>query len=91
MLRQMVWAKDEMVRLRTQRGNKCEECSVGLAFTPNKKGVLMPNLEFAHTWPTKLSGEGRGLIRRVVDIRQHPACYKLLCNNCHHKFDYPDP
>ena len=36
-------------------------------------------LEFAHCKPTKLSGRGRGFIKRYYDIKNNPDCYKLTC------------
>jgi len=46
-------------------------------------------LEFAHMKETGLNGEGRGQNHRAIDIKNHPDSYKLLCKECHLKFDHP--
>lgn len=79
-------------KLRHQFGNKCQECGAKRRY--NKWGVI--NLEFAHIKSTGLNGRGRGLWKRIYDIKNHPECYKLLCWRCHREFDlmrllYPTP
>jgi 5-methylcytosine-specific restriction endonuclease McrA len=58
-------------RLIEERGGRCERCGSTWA------------LEFAHVKPTGLSGRGRGYTQRVIDVRDHPDAYKLLCSVCH--------
>lgn len=57
-------------QLRKQHGSKCE-----------KKGCNRTrNLEWAHTHPTKLSGNsGRGRSARLTDVKKHPKAYELRC------------
>lgn len=62
-------------RLLAMFGGKCKHC-------PATTG-----LEFAHIWPTGLSGLGRGRQARLYDVLKHPACYLLLCRSCHLSFD----
>lgn len=66
--------------LRAQRGNRCEVCS--LVDDPEN-----PH-EWAHIAETDLSGMGRGSVHRIVDVRDHPEKYALLCKKCHKTFDY---
>lgn len=75
MTRQMKWAKLELKRLRAER-LCCEECNA------------LFKLEFAHIKKTLLNGSGRGLKQRVLDIRNNPNCYRLLCRDCHEELDY---
>jgi hypothetical protein len=44
-------------------------------------------LEFCHIMRTDCHGEGRGYIRRVLDVEQHPESYTLLCRDCHDLLD----
>lgn len=46
-------------------------------------------LELAHIKPTGLSGPGRGLTARYLDVLAHQDCYALLCRTCHLRMDYP--
>lgn len=45
------------------------------------------NLQFAHRFPTKVSGKGRGSWIRFKDIIEHPLNYTLLCTIHHIEFD----
>jgi len=45
------------------------------------------DLEFAHTKPTGLNGEGRGMERRYLDVLKNPDKYRLLCKPHHTMFD----
>lgn len=37
-------------------------------------------LEFAHIFPTKLKGRGRGRKERVYDVSKNPGSYALVCS-----------
>lgn len=76
------WCRLQLIKLRASRGNCCEHCGKKLKMSHGK-----PNLEFAHICATLLSGMSRGRNRRVMDIKKHPECYKLLCKTCHKYFD----
>lgn len=56
-------------------GGECEECS-----TTSK-------LEFAHKETTGLNGWGRGRKERVYDVIKNPDKYRLLCKDCHKRYD----
>lgn len=80
----------ELEKLRSARGNRCE----GRPGAPKPCGRRLRrgrdgrvNLEFAHVRPTGVSGMGRGLRQRVLDIRRFPSAYLLLCKLCHRAFD----
>lgn len=75
---------DKLHALRKARGGHCEDCNKRLAWRPRRR---IWNLEFAHVKPTGLSGEGRGLRQRYMDIKRNPECYALLCWFCHKKRD----
>ena len=45
------------------------------------------NLEFAHLRKTDLSGEGRGSMDRLEDIRNNITAYTLLGRACHKEYD----
>lgn len=64
-------AKPIMEHMRTIRGNKCLQCG------------KTNDLQFAHVRPTGVKGSGRGLDKRMRDIRHHPNDYILLCKSCH--------
>lgn len=49
--------------------------------------LLGVGLEFAHVKPTKLSGQGRGFYARYRDVLKNPDCYRLMCCDCHKRFD----
>ncbi len=73
------WAHDLNDALRSRRGNICEVCSqVPTPFDP---------LQWAHIAETGLSGMGRGQVWRMVDVRDHPEKYALMCKRCHGEFD----
>ena len=42
-------------------------------------------LQFAHRLPTNLSGMGRGKQERILDIKNHPYNYLLLCEVHHNE------
>lgn len=44
-------------------------------------------LQFAHLKDTGLHGQSRGSYNRIRDVRDHPECYALLCEECHRLFD----
>jgi len=52
-----------------------------------KCGELNDVLEFAHVQPTGLSGMGRGLTERYLDVLKNPECYALMCKPCHKEYD----
>lgn len=64
-----IWIKKKFIHLRKVFGNKCQfpECHE------------TENLEFAHLYETKLSGEGRGRKERYYDIINNIGKYMLLC------------
>jgi hypothetical protein len=68
-------------QLVAERGGACE----GLPGQPLCGST--EELEFAHTAPTGLNGRGRGYTQRVIDVRNHPECYRLLCDVCHLRLD----
>jgi hypothetical protein len=37
-------------------------------------------LEFAHIFPTRLKGRGRGRKERIYDVSKNPDCYALVCS-----------
>jgi hypothetical protein len=43
--------------------------------------------DFAHIKKTKLQGASRGSFNRYKDIRDNTDKYRLLCPECHYKFD----
>ena len=49
--------------------------------------TVKEDLEFAHIKPTGVSGSGRGSHIRYKDVRDHPACYKLMCPQHHLEYD----
>lgn len=55
--------------LKIKFGGKCFYCSQNFL------------LEFAHVKSTKLSGRGRGFVKRYYDIKNNPDCYKLTCKS----------
>ena len=46
-------------------------------------------VEFAHVATTLLTGPGRGLTRRMIDVIRNPECYRLRCRRCHLNLDMP--
>lgn len=44
-------------------------------------------LQFAHLKPTKLSGSGRGMGRRLYDVKNNFQSYCLICPWEHYLFD----
>jgi len=36
---------------------------------------------------TALTGPGRGMAQRYRDAMAFPLCYRLMCLDCHRKFD----
>lgn len=73
------WVKARWARLIEEYGGQCDTC-----------GALF-DLEFAHTKPTRCRGKGRGKSRRLHDILQHRAHYRLMCMSCHDDFDGRSP
>lgn len=73
--------------LRLARGGKCQRCPRKLRYRRRGRVERWPNLEFAHLGATELKGEGRGLRRRFLDIRDNPELYLLLCKLCHRSLD----
>jgi hypothetical protein len=69
------WLKRKFDELREEFGGKC-------IFCPSKE-----NLQFAHIRETGLNGWGRGKKVRYYDIVNHKEDYRLMCKDCHHKFD----
>jgi hypothetical protein len=79
-----LWYRTKRAQLVQERGGRClwhtfaggEPCTA----------IEQKELEFAHIKPTPLSNtiEGRGSWRRYRDIKDHPDCYLLLCQD-HHK------
>jgi hypothetical protein len=72
---------------RDLRGNRCEVCGGDGRIPRGRRRRLTP-LEFAHVKETGLSGRGRGMRLRVLDVERHPDCYKLMCWPCHKRFDF---
>lgn len=72
-------AKNTMIKLRQDFGNKCLACS-----THFNHGKI--NLDFAHLTPC-LKGRGRGRKERVYSINKNPQNFVLLCRPCHLTFD----
>jgi len=70
-----LFAQVDMDALREKFGGKCFKCG-------KKK-----DLEFAHIRKTGVSGRGRGQKARYYDIMNHPKSYRLLCDECHLKFE----
>lgn len=70
------WHRQEMERLRHERGYRCQFCP-----------SVYVKLEWAHLRPTGLRGEGRGSNHRALDIKRHPERYVLLCVPCHRGLD----
>jgi len=71
-------AREGLRKLREERGGKCQFCK------STKK------LQFAHIHgkETSISGHNsRGRKERYYDIKKHPDCYVLLCEDCHVKYD----
>jgi hypothetical protein len=64
-----IWIKKKFIHLRKVFGNQCQ--------FPNYHET--ENLEFAHLYETKLSGEGRGRKERYYDIINNIDKYMLLC------------
>jgi len=82
-LRRVAWHRVtsfHMDELRAAFGGKCSKCG---ALRSRMRGRRSGPLEFAHTKPTGLSGQGRGLQRRFYDVLNNPDCYALLCKRCH--------
>lgn len=77
-------ARRQMAALRSARGNRCEVCETTAQELYEQRE---PQLEFAHTADTELSGKGRGRKERISDISRHPENYALLCKPCHREFD----
>lgn len=69
------WVKWSWAALVAEYGSVCLHCESRL------------DLEFAHTEPTGLCGNGRGKYRRLRDVRRNPTKYILLCMTCHDLFD----
>jgi len=69
------WLNERFRELRFNYGNVCNFCG------------SQDRLEFAHRLPTKVTGMGRGKIRRYYDIIKHPLHYILLCHDCHKQYD----
>ena len=74
-----VRAKNTMIALRRDHGNRCEGC--GLHLNYNKV-----NLEFAHLTPCQ-KGRGRGRKERTYEVSKNPDQFVLLCRACHLTFD----
>jgi len=70
-----LFAQVDMDELREKFGGKCFKCK-------SKK-----KLQFAHVRKTGLSGRGRGQKARYYDIMNHPKSYRLLCEDCHQKYE----
>jgi hypothetical protein len=45
------------------------------------------DLQFAHIRETEVRGWGRGKMVRYYDIINHKDDYRLMCKDCHKKFD----
>jgi len=45
------------------------------------------DLQLAHVSKTALTGPGRGMAQRYRDAMAFPLCYRLMCLDCHRKFD----
>ena len=69
----MNYSSRDMNKLRREHGGRCERCG------------SRRKLEFAHQQQTGLSGQGRGLNHRYLDIKKHPEAYDLLCHACHRR------
>ena len=69
-------------RVRELYGDVCETCGADPQLEPT---VV---LQLAHTRPTGLSGEGRGLDRRMLDAIRNRDCYVLECFACHYERDH---
>jgi hypothetical protein len=69
------WLKRKFDELREAFGGKCIFCG----------GT--EKLEFAHIKETGLHGWSRGKAIRYYDILYHKDSYRLMCKECHKKFD----
>lgn len=78
--RQGDWIRRKKVELIQFFGSRCNNplCQIHWNLEP---------LQFAHLKPTEVSGMGRGLHQRVLDINRNRESYTLLCQTCHSKFD----
>lgn len=56
-------------KLKRDHGGKCETRGCNRT----------RNLEWAHKYPTGLSGAGRGRSNRLYDVESHPKSYRLSC------------
>lgn len=43
--------------------------------------------EFAHVFPTGVSGRSRGSLERYRDVIANPESYLLACQGCHYELD----
>ena len=77
------WAIREIEKERQKYGGKCQWADL----CPDETCEETIELQFAHIKPTELSGNGRGSYKRLQDIRNHPKCYKLLCDIHHRRYD----
>lgn len=75
--RHNVWIKNKINALRASLC--CEIC--------NSK----ENIEFAHIKPTSLNGHSRGRKERYYDFINNRDSYKVLCHECHKRFDHENP
>ena len=70
------WRRRQMYDLRLQFRNECGECGSA------------DRLEFAHRHGLEtLRGSSRGFSEVILDIRNHPLNYRLLCRDCHREYD----
>ncbi len=70
------WRRRQMYDLRLQYRNECAECG------------NTDRLEFAHRHGMEtLRGSSRGLSEVILDIRNNPLNYRLLCRDCHGEYD----
>ncbi len=66
-----IWVRKAFDRLKQEFGDRCMTCE------------SEENLEFAHVFPTDLTGRSRGRKERYYDIKNNKECYVLLCRDCH--------
>ncbi len=70
------WRRRQMYDLRLQYRGECGECG------------STDRLEFAHRHGMEtLRGPARGRSEVIYDIRNNPINYRLLCRDCHRKYD----
>ena len=70
------WRRRQMYDLRLQFRAECGECG------------STDRLEFAHRHGLEtLRGSSRGFSEVILDIRNHPLNYRLLCRDCHREYD----